>query len=113
MQKCINGAIWSKTSSAISRHSDASQLATKRPIPALLDSLIWSRFSLPAGDCKQALVHAHVGLLQPIHQRFLLGGDLCGKRRRDSFVEREQLVDRHCIKVALLHESFHGLLSSW
>jgi hypothetical protein len=41
------------------------------------------------------LVHAHVGLLQPIHQRFLLGSDLCGKRRRDSFVEREQLVDRH------------------
>src|ERR1700724_2013227 len=57
MQKCTNGAIWSKTSSAISRLSDASQLATKRPIPALLDSLVWSRFSLPAGDCKQALVH--------------------------------------------------------
>src|ERR1700730_9201452 len=56
MQKCTNGAIWSKTSSAISRLSDASQLATKRPIPALLDSLVWSRFSLPAGDCKQALV---------------------------------------------------------
>src|SRR3984893_2233181 len=55
MQKCTNGAIWSKTSSAISRLSDASQLATKRPIPALLDSLVWSRFSLPAGDCKQAL----------------------------------------------------------
>jgi len=41
------------------------------------------------------LVHAHVGLLQPIYQRFLLGSDLCGKRRRDSFVEHEQLVDRH------------------
>src|ERR1700680_2453339 len=53
--KCTNGAIWAKTSSAISRHSDASQLATKRPIPALLDSLASSRFSLPAGDCKQAL----------------------------------------------------------
>jgi hypothetical protein len=23
----------------------------------LLDSLVWSRFSLPAGDCKQALAH--------------------------------------------------------
>src|SRR3984893_4647419 len=55
MQKCTNGAIWSKTSSAISRLSDASQLATKRPIPALLDSLVWSRFSLPAGDCKRTL----------------------------------------------------------
>jgi hypothetical protein len=41
------------------------------------------------------LVQPHIGLLQPIHQRFPLGSDLCGKRRRDSFVEREQLVDRH------------------
>jgi hypothetical protein len=54
------------------------------------------------------LVHAHVGPLQPIYQRFLLGSDLCGKRRRDSFVEHEQLVDRHWIKVALLHESFRS-----
>src|SRR5450631_2966608 len=54
------------------------------------------------------LVHAYVGPLQPIYQRFLLGSGLCGKRRRDSFVEHEQLVDRHCIKVALLHESFRS-----
>jgi len=41
------------------------------------------------------LVHAHVGLLQPIYQRFLLGIDLCGKRCSDSFVEHPQIVDRH------------------
>src|SRR6266481_9117918 len=67
MQKSTNGANWSKTSSAISRHSDASQLVTKRPIPALLDSLVWSRFSMPAGDCKQALALQLLfyGLLNP------------------------------------------------
>src|SRR6266850_4965726 len=42
-----------------------------------------------------ALVHAHVGLLQPIFKRFLLGIDLCGKRCSDSFVEHPQLFDRH------------------
>src|SRR6266403_4672436 len=41
------------------------------------------------------LVHGHVGLLQPIYQRFLLGIDLRGKRCNDSFVEHPQLVDRH------------------
>jgi hypothetical protein len=41
------------------------------------------------------LVYAHVVLLQPIYKRFLLGSDLCGKRRSDSFVEHQQLVDRH------------------
>jgi hypothetical protein len=42
-----------------------------------------------------SLVHAHVGLLQPIYKRFLLGSDLCGKRRSEPFVEHQQLVDRH------------------
>jgi len=42
-----------------------------------------------------ALVHAHVGLLQPIYKRFLLGSDLRGKRRSEPFVEHQQLVDRH------------------
>jgi hypothetical protein len=46
------------------------------------------------GVCSK-LVHAHVGLLQPIYQRFLLGIDLCGKRCSGSFVEHPQLVDRH------------------
>jgi hypothetical protein len=55
-----------------------------------------------------ALVHAHVGLLQPIYKRFPLGSDLCLKRRSDSFVEPEELVDRHCIKDALLHDSFQS-----
>jgi hypothetical protein len=41
------------------------------------------------------LVHAHVGLLQLTYKRFLLGGDLCGKRCSDSFVQHQQLVDRH------------------
>ncbi len=42
---------------------------------------------------RASLVHAHVGLLQPIYKRFLLGSDLCGKRCRDSFVKHQQLVD--------------------
>jgi hypothetical protein len=54
------------------------------------------------------LVHAHVGLFQPIDQRFLFGSDLGGKRCSDPFVEHQQLVDRHCIKVALLHDSFRS-----
>ena len=41
------------------------------------------------------LVHSRVGLLQPIYKRFPLGSDLCGKRCSDSFVEPEELVDRH------------------
>jgi len=41
------------------------------------------------------LVQAHVGLLQPIYQRLLLGSDLCGERRSDSFVEHQQLLDSH------------------
>jgi hypothetical protein len=41
------------------------------------------------------LVHAHVGLLQPIYKRFLLDSDLCSKRCSDSFVAPEELVDRH------------------
>jgi hypothetical protein len=40
-----------------------------------------------------SLVHGHVGLLQPIYQRFLLGSDLCVQRCRDSLVEHQQLVD--------------------
>jgi hypothetical protein len=46
-------------------------------------------------DSQQTLVHAHVGLLQLIYKRFLLGSDLCSKRCSDSFVEPEELVDRH------------------
>src|SRR4029453_8162147 len=56
MPKCTNGAIWSRTSSANLRHSAASQPATKRPMPVLPASSISSCFSLPAGDCTQALV---------------------------------------------------------
>src|SRR5216684_7865769 len=41
------------------------------------------------------LVHAHVGLLQPIYKRCLLGSDLCVQRCSDSLVEHQQLVDRH------------------
>jgi hypothetical protein len=48
-------AIWSRTSSALSRHSAASQPATKRPA-----SLISSRASSPAADCQQALVRSWV-----------------------------------------------------
>jgi transposase len=44
------------------RHSAASQPATKRPMPVLPASSISSCFSLPAGDCKQALVQAPVDL---------------------------------------------------
>src|ERR1700682_1542539 len=54
--KCINGAIWSRTSSAVSRHSDALQPATKKPMLALPDFSISSPLSSQSGDCKQALV---------------------------------------------------------
>src|ERR1700724_3168406 len=81
MQKFTKGAMWSKTSSALPRPSDASQLATKRPIPALLDSLVWSRFSLPAGDCKQALA---------LQLRFLKGSESMGNH--DS-----NIVDACCV----------------
>jgi hypothetical protein len=47
------------------------------------------------GSAAAYLVHAHVGLLQPIYKRFPLGSDLCLKRGSDSFVEPEELVDRH------------------
>jgi hypothetical protein len=47
------------------------------------------------GSAAAYLMQAHVGLLQPIYQRFLLGIDLCGKRRSDSFVEHQQLLDSH------------------
>jgi transposase len=52
----INGATWSRTSSALSRHSDASQPATKRRMPALLVSSTSSLRSSRSGDCKQALI---------------------------------------------------------
>ncbi|MGY4319344.1 transposase [Bradyrhizobium sp. JR3.5] len=53
--KCTNGATWSRTSSALSRHSDASPPATKRPMPALLGSSTSSLRSSRSADCKQAL----------------------------------------------------------
>ena len=52
-------------------------------------------------------MHTQVGLPQPIRQHFLLGSNLCIKRCSDPFVEHQKLVDRHRIKVALLHDSFH------
>src|ERR1700730_9438445 len=57
MPKCTNGAIWSRTSSAVSRHSDASQPATKKPMLVLPASSISLPPSSQSGDCKQALVH--------------------------------------------------------
>jgi len=50
-------------------------------------------------------MHTQVGLPQPIRQHFLLGSNLCAKRCSDSFMEHEQLVDGHRIKVALLRAS--------
>jgi hypothetical protein len=47
------------------------------------------------GSAAAYLVHAHVGLLQPIYKRFLLGSNLCIKSCSDPFVEPEELVDRH------------------
>src|ERR1700736_3652578 len=55
MPKCTNGAIWSRTSSAVSRHSDASQPATKKPMLVLPASSISLPPSSQSGDCKQAL----------------------------------------------------------
>jgi hypothetical protein len=50
-------------------------------------------------------MHTQVGLPQPICQHFLLGSNLCAKRCSDSFMEHEQLVDGHRIKVAMLRDS--------
>jgi hypothetical protein len=60
------------------------------------------------------LVHAHVGLPQLTYKRFLLGGELCGKRCSDSFVQHQQLViDIESRSLCFTTVSNHGLLSSW
>lgn len=56
MPKGTNGVTWSRTSSALSRHSAASQLATKKPMPALPASSISSRLPPRSGDCKRSLI---------------------------------------------------------
>jgi hypothetical protein len=56
MPKCTNGANWSRTSSARSRHSAVSQPATKRPILVLPASSTSSPLSSQVDGCKQALV---------------------------------------------------------